>query len=619
MWLSLLCLLLLLAVTIVQATHGMFSALIMTVLTLCCGAAAIGMHEWVAQNWLIPLWRPDYAYALALIVLFGVPLVLLRLGFDLLIKRACLLPNWIDRIGGGFCGLITALMVVGMAAFTVQNLPFGETVVGFARVDVPLKQQSGDEAAPKPPDPAAERNLWLSPDRFAVNAAALLSSGVFSSGEVFAQVFPDLVQSTGWTNAVHREVSRTAQAGSVNVVRTATVPFVYNFTEGDDRRNIQTNYEPVEPRSGHEFRLVRVALLDGARDARRSHVFTLRQFRLVGRRGAEGMYTQFFPIAIQQADATQSTNRHLRATRTNWGMWPVINDVFSPREGNNEQVEIVFELPTGFQPMFLEYKRGARTPVSFDMREPSRPARGEAPQDAPAPDAPTPPSEPTASAPPSEPEPAPDGRRRRRSAEETAPTSGSGGRVRGATTRTGRSFFGDELPLPMKSYRAVRAPSRERGRLSDGHIVGEVAQQEGGTDPEITNFHVPADKRLLQLNVARLQARSGLGRALEAAVGAAQNFTVQDSNGNRYLMVGRWAIADVEGTQVVEIDYLVTEAGTPARLAPLERVEDRHLTGEYDLVLLFLVDPGAQIVSFTTGGAASRQDDLTEENLVAPQ
>lgn len=617
MWLSLLCLLLLLAVTIVQATHGFFSALIMTVLTLCCGAAAIGMHEWVAQNWLIPLWRPDYAYALALIVLFGVPLVLLRLGFDLLIRRACLLPNWVDRLGGGFCGLITAFMVVGMAAFSVQNLPFGETVVGFARVDVPLRQQSGDEPAPKPPDPLAERNLWFSPDRFAVNAAALLSSGVFSGGEVFAQVFPDLVQSAGWTNAVHREVSRTAQAGSVNIVRTATVPFVYNFTQGDDRRNVQSNYEPVEPRSGHEFRMLRVSLLDGARDARRSHVFTLRQFRLVGRRGAEGMFHQAFPMAIQQADATQPTNRHIRAIQTQWGMWPVINDVFSPREGNNEQVEIVFELPTGFQPLFLEYKRGARTPVSFDMREPSRPGRGDAPQDTAEPEAAPSSSDPTAGAVPP-PETAPDGRRRRRGADETVPTSGSGGRVRGATTRTGRSFFGDELPVSLKSYRAVRAPARERGRLSDGHLVGEVALQDEGSDAEITNFHVPSDKRLLQLNVARLRARSGLGRALETAVSTVQNFVVQDSNGNRYEMVGRWAIADVEGTQVVEVDYLVTEAGTPARLAPFERIKDHHLTGEYDLVLLFLVDPGAQIVSFSTGGAASRQDDLTEENLVAP-
>ncbi len=34
--------------------------------------------------------------------------------------------------------------------------------------------------------------------------------------------------------------------------------------------------------------------------------------------------------------------------------------------------------------------------------------------------------------------------------------------------------------------------------------------------------------------------------------------------------------------------------------------------------LLFLVDPGARITAFSTGGDSTRRDDLTGENLVAP-
>ena len=52
---------------------------------------------------------------------------------------------------------------------------------------------------------------------------------------------------------------------------------------------------------------------------------------------------------------------------------------------------------------------------------------------------------------------------------------------------------------------------------------------------------------------------------------------------------------------------------------PFERIRTSRLRPNDTFVLLFLVDPGAHIVSFSTGGDATRQDDLTGQNLTAPQ
>jgi hypothetical protein len=126
--------------------------------------------------------------------------------------------------------------------------------------------------------------------------------------------------------------------------------------------------------------MVRVKLSDRARDERRNHTFTLRQFRLVGRRPGEDSYEQYFPIAIQQEDKDDPTNRHIRYKNFGGTFAPVIDQKYAPRDGNHQEVEIVFEIPSAFRPAFLEYKREARVAVSFEKpraagRAPAHPRR----------------------------------------------------------------------------------------------------------------------------------------------------------------------------------------------------------------------------------------------------
>ena len=53
-------------------------------------------------------------------------------------------------------------------------------------------------------------------------------------------------------------------------------------------------------------------------------------------------------------------------------------------------------------------------------------------------------------------------------------------------------------------------------------------------------------------------------------------------------------------------------------IGKFQRIDEKNLKADDEFILLFLVDPGVRIVSFSAGGSASRQDNLTSENLIAP-
>lgn len=617
---SLIFLVMVFAIAYVQSTHGFFSALIMTVLTLCCAAAAVGMHEYVAVHFIAPYWEPDYAYGLALGALFGIPLIICRLLFDQAIRRSPLLALWPDRLGAGFCGLITGLVVTGICAHAVQALPFGPSILGFARVDVPPKEKKDDAPDPKPPkSDAPERELLMTPDRFAVAAGSLLSAGIFSGDALLALDHPDLVRAVGWVNAVPPEITRFAEKGTTSVVRTAVVPFVFDFTPGDKRNNNKPDqWDVVQPKAGHEFRMIRLQTRESPKKkAKYPNTFTLRQIRLKGT--DSGRIREYFPIAIQQEDAKETVNRHVRNKATRWGLWPVVDDVMTPREGNEGQIEVIFELPTGFQPTYLAFKRGSRIPVDFSAKgapAEERPATsGETPADSSA-HAETKPDDPPSRSRSGDEASSSRPRRGGRGQEDAA--AGRGG-ARGVGTNAGQSFFGNDLRVELKSYQEENLATARGGRILSGKLVAFLAEQESGTKTPVKSFDVPSDKRLLHLSVTKLHARSGLGKALSQAAAVAQNYTVTDAKGNRYNLVGKYVLVDIDGKPVMEVQYFPEGVGSMGGLGPFRRVQNVHLEQDHELVLLFFVNPGATIVSFSSGSDATKSEDLSADNLVAPQ
>lgn len=596
-------LVLVVAITFRQATFGLFSAMIMAMLTVCCGVAAMGMHEWIAAELVAKYWKEDYALAIGLAVPFGVLLIVLRLASDKLIPRACLLPAMIDRVGGGICGFFTAMTIVGIASLSLQLLPLGRATLGFQRVPSYAKAVDG---TPLPARDAPERDLWLKPDAFVAGMTSLVSGNIFSGTSSFYRDHPDYVRSAGWATSVPSNVSTFAPNGSVRVVDTGSPGLVYGLKKGKADGATPDEFAPIEPERGHAFKSVRVKL---GKEATREnkHLFTLRQFKLVGQ-NADGGPEVVPASAIQQEKVDESVNRHVRILKEHTGDRPIYDDVLSPREVNGE-VEVVFEVPPGFEPSFLEYKLGARANVTFLK------PKGGAPPAAPA----APSSPPDESRTRGGPAPAPVTTASSDSAEsEQGGRRRRGGNVRRVTSKTDLSFFGDAMPMELKSYRQQQNAEVGRGLLRTGHLVGQVAQQASGSDGSITKFAVPDDKRLLQLNTQFLPAKSVLGKALAQAVKVAGNFYVTDENGTRYKIIGKYAVATVNGTEYVEVQYFPEPAGTAGGLGEFTEIQDRHFTGDYTLVYLFLVDPGVTITSFSTGGDATRADDLRSANLVAP-
>ncbi len=618
---SLIVVVLLFAVAFFQSTQGLFSSLIMAVFCICCAALAVGGYEWVALHYLAPLWQPEYSFALALAALFGIPLIIFRVVTDKLVRRSCHTPGLFDRIGGGFCGLMTGYTVIGMLTLAVQSIPLGGSVFGFERVPrTPLEATRSElDVVPLPAD-AQERNIWMNPDRFVVGLASILSSGIFSSQRSFGNENPDHVQHIGWIHAVPETVPRYAPPGSIAIARTEQIESVFVETASGRNSPIAYDDKDGQPRSDHNFQLIRVILKRAARGEARSHIFTLRQFRLVGRTRGQGAMVQYHPIALQQADATEVMNRHIRYKVKRSKKFALVDEPYEPRSVNKAEVEIVFELPGGFVPSYLEYKHGARVAVKFSKEESEdkddSASAGTQPSDvrrvAANPDSSQPSSEERASSEKSPP------KRRRSRRNKSVDDSGRGGNVRGVTTLVGKSFFGAALPLELKDYQDLNNLSTRRRKMNNGHLRADVDLQAAGSDRPIKEFDVPSDKRLLQLNMSRLHALSGLGRAIDFAGKVVQNYFVEDDNGNRSAMIGKYAIANVNDKRIIEVQYFPEQAGTIGGLGQFKQIKDRHLKKDYELVLLFLVEPGATIMSFSAGGSAQRRDNLSGENLVAP-
>ncbi len=602
MWLSLLLIIFILAITLFQAMQGLFSALIMVVLTLCCAALAVGTHEYVAIHYLSK-WKPDYAYALSIALTFGLPLLILRVVFDQTFRRSPLLPSIVDRIGGGLCGLLTALIMGGMTALALQLLPMDYTILTFSRIKVVNQRRpDANNVLPEPLEhDRPEQELWLTPDRFALAAGTALGNGLFSTERSISPGNPDMLQAIGRVNSTSSEVSRYAPPGSVKILDIdPALPYVYH-TEPDITGTGDFKYEPVPLPPGQRYVAIRIGLDAKAKNTRfkpAKHNFALRQIRLVGRESGGGEWTQYYPIAVESTEEAHK-DKHI-LTRTSYSKrFHVVDDVFEPKANTPDEFEVVFQLPNSFQPVFLEYKLGARVAVNLEAGDEG------------GSDSPSGSGSGSGSSTRSNPAPSP-------STGSTVPSTERGGRVRKFTTNSGRSRFGDSLPLKLTKYAEYNDVEVRRGKLANGHLVAEVGEQEESGGREVSGFEVPEDKRLLQLNVSHLQAQSTYGKAVSRAIGVSTNFYVEGDGGEQYKIVGKYAVAIVDGKQVCEVEYFPEQIGSIGGLGPFRRIRDADLAGDYELVLLFLVDPGAQIKYFSTGGSNARRDDLSGEGLTAP-
>lgn len=168
--------LLVLGIAFFQVIQGVFSALIMAILSILSAAVAFSYYEPLAK--LLYEHQPAAANAICLTGIFAVTLLALRLIFDRLIGANVVLGLWVNRIGGGFFGLIAAMVCVGVLTTSLQMLPLGATILTYRPFEDSLERKQG--LAP------------FYPDGFTIGLVDMLSGGSLAGKRTFNSVHDNL-------------------------------------------------------------------------------------------------------------------------------------------------------------------------------------------------------------------------------------------------------------------------------------------------------------------------------------------------------------------------------------------------------------------------------------------
>jgi len=558
MWLNLLVLLMLILITFFQALQGLFSALILLVLAVISSVVAFGFYEDLYRL-LIVEWQPEHGEAMALMGIFLVTLILLRLLVDFVIKGNVSFPLKADRAGGAVLGFLAAMIMTGTTATAIQMLPFGHEVLGFAR----YREANGR---------IARSGLLLGVDGFASGLAELIVDGSLSAKRAgegkFREIHPDLLAEIDWKRSVGPFPERqTVPKGSARVVQV----WQPNQLVAADRKT------KLSPPAGKSFLGVRLNISGNA--LRRS--FTPAQVRLVAWRG--NRTHQYIP---RGAGDTKSEPIEVRPLE---------------RFSVGASMDFVFEVPANVTPWFVEFKRWCRAEITKEQLDegvvPAYRAGLIMPEQTQAPQKPA--------------------RKPAKKPEVRRPA----GRVHGASLAFDqRPQFSDKLPrvLPRNELLGQDADI-SGGVFRSGHVVVDLT--DARIVPAalgVSRLKVPDGKRLLQVPLREVFAESLIGRAIAITVKTLRHqWKVVDDLGNPYTPVGLVAIAKSGGRRILELQYWPDSLGADRRVGQFRRLKDDDFRQpDAVLVYFYLVKPGRRIVKFDTGRA---ETDLSELNLVAPR
>lgn len=617
MWLSLFGAVLVLAITFFLGLQGLFSSVIMCLLTVLCAGLAFGLYENVYYGFLLER-MPNHGEAVALVAIFAISLLLLRTATDSVIKGNMVMPVWVDRIGGGAFGFVTALIVVGMIQIGFQMLPFEPTFLGFNRfVAISNRGEVEEPEELKQADPATttwqRRSLTFKPDEFAVRVASLLSDGVLRGANRFRDVHPDyMAQVQNARSGVQRESNRVAtNTGALSVLD----PVFLVLKEGDllrpripppdARDNPRAAEGPTPPPAAGfdawEWRAYRVKLNNGAFDPDEQVRFRAPQVRIVGRE--KGRITEYNLKAVQrEADPSQ----YVELFRLPLLGREEFCDVNRAR-GQKTDYDFVFEVPKDFEAHFIEFKRTARADVSDVKRDADATATG-----APKGSKTTGSRKPDASKSNGKPGPKADAGGQRG----TTPPSPPPDRISGVRLVGKKPVFDDKLPLPLTT---VASGVNRRGNvLVGGHIIARLADQKAGDKAgALDTFDVPDDHRLLFVSVEELDPQSFLGQIRGSVQRRMPTLTLALKGKGQIKPAGKYAITKVGNEEWLECWYLDEDARNAERDIPeFDKLKHDFLTQPgTEYVYLFLVPKGSEVSAL----ARNQRPDipLEEYNLVA--
>lgn len=605
MILNIAALLFVLGATFINSIFGLYSGLI----NVFCAVVAmcVSLGYWEVLNDMLTgqaHLHPGYTEAFSIALLYCVTLFVLRFLADRFIRGNVKVPMYLDWGGGAACGFVLAQITVGIMMLSFLMLPFGgqaglyshfkrdadnenisqqdaEDLVGVYGTDSDtrtaldeFKQARGERIV------FWQYPLWLRSDDFTVKLFNLLSKGSMSGGTTFAHVYPDFPEWVFYSgNAVQHEslpvpIRDEDGDGWANGLAVDSAWWQTKDIEGRYRKepitreNSNPNYEPLTFRIRPEHKLLgmRVTLkplvADRGKKIAPYYRFRSTQFRVVGNVGDKA--AQFVPQLIGGADP--KIGQALRIVE------PDSN--FTISGTGNAEVDLYFEVPDGFTPRFVEFKRHARVAVNpGQIRE--------------------------------------DGPTGRLAAQPTGNNSGSGsaGNVQGLTSFLNTVIYegtGEvkKLPSALAANRIGGDVELRDGKFASGRIMGALSALRAMPNT-VTEFDVPGDKRIFQLQSHAKQAQSLAGQVFNFAGSVVNNYFALSNTGDRYPLCGYYALVERDGEKYLELFY-TPDPGATGYNSMLDFKTDgirKALRDQADAVigLIFLVPPGTEITGLRTG------------------
>lgn len=579
MALQILALAFVIGITAMQSIYGLFSGMIMVFCSIVAAVAALGFFEplvGLASNYI----HPSYAAPGALVVVFILTLVILRVLADNLIRGNIRLPKYVDTGGAAVCGFISAQICVGILMMGMLLLPLGERTMMYSAYEE--RSEPGPDGRPE----FKRVKLWTRSDGFTASLISMLSNGSLRAELSFADVYPDFPQWVAWsgnTVQVHTYTAPTRDKGDGFKALKVAKWWQQNggvearYRKEDPRRSIAAVYEDrtYQPESGN--RLIGVtldmgdAILDRNSEGRQAmHRFRPTMLRLVGK--IRSRPVQYFAQIIGNSD--DKAGGPLRIVNMN------NNFATKAEEGSTTTIDAYFEVDRDFTPAFVEYRRFARAAL---IGKPGS-ERGDDGDQA--------------------------------SANTGGTIRGSGrGSGGGSQSSSGIMRFvdvvdvqnsGDIDDLPFSLNRTAAASGGENpefeGRLFvSGRIFGDRSQLRGAGPGSVRKMKIPDGYRICQIRYSPKKALSLAGRVFNTVGRTLNQYSAVEEDGRtKHLLAGYYAIVKRGSTERFELFFKGGPDSIQMNFRGMLDFKDirlSELTARDDAILglIFLVPKGVTI------------------------
>ncbi len=327
-------------------TQGLFSNIIMAVLSLVAAITALNYYEPLAAllNDKVGIMNIGLK-GISLLAIFIVTLLVLRTVSDQLIKGNMNFPLIIDRLGGGLCALVSSLTISGMIALGLQNMPISAAILGFDRCGESLQQ------------PESDKGFFPFGDSFVTTIMNQASCYCLAGRDSFAHHHPNYLRELYLNRLMPDDFKGSRQEAGSDALKVEEVWLI------DSELRDTQNQEAAMLKTGESLIGVRIKLKPGQGnrgdmgtvDADQTIRFSMGQIRLIGfnpNKPDKPGYSRY-PIGFHAKGRSTYIKKSLK-------------EGYFYKSSKNKPLSLLFKWPGKIKeapPQYIEFKRSSRAPI----------------------------------------------------------------------------------------------------------------------------------------------------------------------------------------------------------------------------------------------------------------